>query len=76
VNHKKKLAKLQDELEKIAMVGYDDSFIGFMKFMIEQVKKDSSLKLDEQERRIADYQSCMDEYQLLHENIQEGKKLL
>jgi len=35
----KKLAKLQDELEKIAMVGYDDSFIGFMKFMIEQVKK-------------------------------------
>jgi len=37
-HQKKKLATLHNELEKIAMIGYDESFGGFVELMIEQVK--------------------------------------
>jgi len=47
MEHQKKLATLHNELEKIAMIGYDESFGGFVELMIEQVKTDERLQHEE-----------------------------
>jgi len=72
-HQKKKLATLHNELEKIAMIGYDESFGGFVELMIEQVKTDERLQHEEKKRRIEDFNTCLLEYKLLKENIDEGK---